>query len=118
MDESTTSVGAPVDRPLFVVGYPRSGTTMLRLMLHSHPRIAIPYETSFLLAAYRHRRRFVLRQEPDESTVAQRLGDLIGEDARDACACNGRGDGGIGGIHAESGPDGNELRTLRAVEGP
>jgi hypothetical protein len=58
MDESTTPVGAPVDRPLFVVGYPRSGTTMLRLMLHSHPRIAIPYETSFMLAAYRERRRF------------------------------------------------------------
>ena len=31
---------------------------MLRLMLHSHPRIAIPYETSFLLGAYRHRRQF------------------------------------------------------------
>jgi hypothetical protein len=46
------------DRPVFVVGYPRSGTTLLRLMLHSHPRIAIPYETSFLLSAYRERRRF------------------------------------------------------------
>jgi len=31
---------------------------MLRLMLHSHPRIAIPYETGFLLGAYRHRREF------------------------------------------------------------
>jgi hypothetical protein len=47
-----------MDRPIFVVGFPRSGTTLLRLMLHSHPRIAIPYETSFLLAAYRERRRF------------------------------------------------------------
>jgi hypothetical protein len=46
------------DRPVFVVGFPRSGTTLLRLMLHSHPRIAIPHETSFLLEAYHNRKRF------------------------------------------------------------
>lgn len=31
-----------------VVGSPRSGTTMLRLMLDSHPQLAIPPETAFL----------------------------------------------------------------------
>jgi LPS sulfotransferase NodH len=31
----------------FVVGAPRSGTTMLRLMLDAHPEIAIPAETHF-----------------------------------------------------------------------
>jgi hypothetical protein len=46
------------DRPIFVVGCPRSGTTMLQLMLHAHPRIAIPPETRFLLAAYERRRDF------------------------------------------------------------
>ncbi|GAA2521482.1 sulfotransferase [Pilimelia columellifera] len=46
------------DRPIFVVGCPRSGTTMLQLMLHAHPRIAIPPETRFLLEGYRERRRF------------------------------------------------------------
>ncbi|HEX5595099.1 MAG TPA: sulfotransferase [Micromonosporaceae bacterium] len=46
------------DRPIFVVGCPRSGTTMLQLMLHAHPRIAIPPETRFLLETYRERRRF------------------------------------------------------------
>jgi hypothetical protein len=46
------------DRPVFVVGFPRSGTTLLRLMLHSHPRIAMPHETGFLLEAYQERRRF------------------------------------------------------------
>jgi hypothetical protein len=46
------------DRPIFVVGCPRSGTTMLQLMLHAHPRIAIPPETRFLLEAYRRRRTF------------------------------------------------------------
>jgi hypothetical protein len=30
------------DRPIFVLGCPRSGTTLLQLMLHAHPRIAIP----------------------------------------------------------------------------
>src|SRR3569833_1420890 len=40
------------ERPIFVVGCPRSGTTMLQLMLHAHPRIAIPPETRFLMPAY------------------------------------------------------------------
>jgi hypothetical protein len=34
-----------------VVGAPRSGTTLLRLMLDSHPELAIPPETSFLALA-------------------------------------------------------------------
>jgi sulfotransferase family protein len=46
------------DRPIFVTGCPRSGTTMLQLMLHSHPRIAIPPETRFVLSTYRHRLHF------------------------------------------------------------
>jgi hypothetical protein len=46
------------DRPIFVVGCPRSGTTMLQLMLHSHPRIAIPPETRFVVTAYEQRRTF------------------------------------------------------------
>jgi hypothetical protein len=38
-----------------VVGAPRSGTTLLRLMLDSHPELAIPPETGFLSAAGRLR---------------------------------------------------------------
>ena len=34
-----------------VVGAPRSGTTLLRLMLDAHPQLAIPPETGFLVAA-------------------------------------------------------------------
>lgn len=34
--------------PFFVVGAMRSGTTLLRLMLASHPRLAIPPESHFL----------------------------------------------------------------------
>lgn len=33
---------------VFVVGAPRSGTTLVRLMLDAHPRLAIPHETSFV----------------------------------------------------------------------
>ncbi len=46
------------ERPIFVVGCPRSGTTLLQLMLHAHPRIAIPPENRFLMAAYDERHRF------------------------------------------------------------
>ncbi len=34
--------------PFFIVGIGRSGTTLLRLMMNSHPDIAIPYETHFI----------------------------------------------------------------------
>jgi hypothetical protein len=36
------------ERPFFVVGSPRSGTTLLRFILSSHPRIYIPAETGFI----------------------------------------------------------------------
>lgn len=36
------------ERPIFIVGHPRSGTTLLRFLLSSHPRIYIPEETGFL----------------------------------------------------------------------
>ncbi|GAB3657681.1 sulfotransferase [Actinocorallia lasiicapitis] len=47
-----------MDRPIFIVGCPRSGTTLLQLMLHAHPRIAIPPENRFVLPAYFHRERW------------------------------------------------------------
>lgn len=46
------------DRPIFVVGCPRSGTTMFTLMLHAHSRIAMPPETRFVLAMLRRRLEF------------------------------------------------------------
>ena len=35
--------------PFFVLGNPRSGTTMLRLMLSTHPRIVVPPECGFII---------------------------------------------------------------------
>jgi hypothetical protein len=49
---------ASIDRPVFVGGCPRSGTTMVRTMLNSHPALAVPHETRFLVHAYRLRRRW------------------------------------------------------------
>ena len=34
--------------PFFITGLGRSGTTLLRLMISSHPNIAIPYESHFI----------------------------------------------------------------------
>lgn len=46
------------DRPIFVLGCPRSGTTLLQLMLHAHPRIAMPPETRFVITTYEGRNEF------------------------------------------------------------
>jgi hypothetical protein len=64
-------MNAPV-RPIFVVGCPRSGTTLLQLMLHAHPRIAIPPETRFVMAAYDARRQFGdLRERANRLALAR-----------------------------------------------
>lgn len=41
------AAGADVFSPIFVVGAPRSGTTMLAVLLDRHSRISIPPETAF-----------------------------------------------------------------------
>lgn len=42
--------------PFFIVGFQRSGTTLLRLMLDSHPHMAVPLDTTGLWARYDDRR--------------------------------------------------------------
>ncbi len=77
--------------PVFVLGCPRSGTTLLQLMLHAHPRIAIPPETRFLQAIYYTRAGFgdlrdpARRRDLAQFIVSRRstlFGDL-GLDARE-----------------------------------
>ena len=41
------------ERPLFIVGSPRSGTGLLRNMVRSHPKISIPAESHFIPHFYR-----------------------------------------------------------------
>lgn len=38
--------------PFFIIGNPRSGTTLSRLMLNSHPQITVPPECGFLTWLY------------------------------------------------------------------
>jgi hypothetical protein len=45
--------------PLFIVGSPRSGTTLLRMVMNAHPRIAMPHECNVV--------HTVLRAFPDPS---------------------------------------------------
>lgn len=45
-------------RPVIVGGCPRSGTTLLRSMLHFHPELAMPRETRFVIEAWLRRREF------------------------------------------------------------
>ena len=56
------------ESPIFIVGAPRSGTTLLRLQLNAHPRIAIPAETNFFRAVYQRHDR---RGTPDWSAAVQ-----------------------------------------------
>lgn len=52
------TVAGAQDRPVLVGGCPRSGTTLLRTMLHAHPDLAIPRETKFILESFRRRREW------------------------------------------------------------
>src|SRR4051812_41385906 len=65
------AAGRPGGRPIIVLGSPRSGTTLLQVMLHSHPRIAIPPENRFVVPVYRDRLSY---------------GDLTDRDNRDRLA--------------------------------
>ena len=58
MSASRERPGAADLRPILIVGCPRSGTTLLQLMLHAHPRIAIPPENRFVFPVYARRERF------------------------------------------------------------
>ncbi|MBB4932726.1 hypothetical protein F4561_003546 [Lipingzhangella halophila] len=64
----------PPDRTIIVLGCPRSGTTLLQLMLHAHPRIAVPPETRFVLDTYWRRREFGdLRKTANRTALAEHI---------------------------------------------
>lgn len=44
---------ADAGAPFFVVGFQRSGTTVLRLMMNAHPELAIPHDSAELWLRYR-----------------------------------------------------------------
>jgi hypothetical protein len=65
--------GAP-GRPLFIGASPRSGTTLLRVMLDNHPDVAIPHETDFMRQVWWRRRQFGDLRDPANR---QRLAEWI-----------------------------------------
>ena len=58
MSETLSEFAGHPRRPVIIGGCPRSGTTLLRTMLHSHPDLAIPRETRFVIEAWQRRKRF------------------------------------------------------------
>jgi hypothetical protein len=52
------------DRPLFIGGCPRSGTTLLQVMLDMHPELGIPRETNFIRELWWQRARFGDLRDP------------------------------------------------------
>jgi hypothetical protein len=76
----------------FVVGAPRSGTTLLRLMLDAHPEVAIPSETHFIpevVGAFRRHKQSA-DQLMERLVVHKRWGDfhLEPDDLRARLAAN------------------------------
>ena len=64
-------LGAP-GRPLFIGACPRSGTTLLRVLLDHHPDLAIPQETNFVRPLWWQRVRFGdLRDPANRRRVAE-----------------------------------------------
>jgi hypothetical protein len=81
------------DAPVFIVGCQRSGTTLLRLMLDSHPEISCGPETRFLADLGRitgsEWERFSLYGFPKEYWY-QRFADLFGGFQHDYAAARGK----------------------------
>jgi hypothetical protein len=77
----------PDDAPVFVVGSMRSGSTLLRLILDSHPRLAIPPETGFMgavaatkrIPGWAHGEGWYRRIDWTEAELDERLGAFFGE---------------------------------------
>lgn len=60
--------------PFFILGNPRSGTSLLRLMLNSHPEIVVPPECGFLLWLSD---KYAYQSSYDEHTYSNFVDDLF-----------------------------------------
>lgn len=65
----------PNERPIFVVGFQRSGTTLLQSLIGSHPRIASPPETYFLFRIARLADRY--GDLADDTNLRRALHDAL-----------------------------------------
>ena len=65
------ATGVNSDAPIFIVGCPRSGTTLLRNLLRSHPNLTFPRESYFIPTFYRS------YGDPRDAAEARRLAKRI-----------------------------------------
>jgi hypothetical protein len=72
-DKSERSATAAQNVFPFFVGFARSGTTLLRAMVDSHPQIAIPPESWFVTELASHRRRYETQNGFDVERFANDL---------------------------------------------
>lgn len=63
--------------PFFILGNPRSGTSLFRLMLNSHPHMVIPPESGFLQWWYSKYNNWSLEDSTDEHKVIDYVTDLL-----------------------------------------
>ncbi len=63
-----------LDDPVFLVGCPRSGTTLLQLMLDAHPDVAIAPETFFVRHVWKRRREL---GDPADDDALERILEAI-----------------------------------------
>ena len=65
--------------PVFITGFQRSGTTLLRIMINSHPEIAIPLDVTGLWYRY-YKRISQYNGLATESDVYRLIDDLLKEE--------------------------------------
>ena len=65
-----------MDPPIFIIGSPRSGTTLLRLMLTCHRNIMIPPECGFAVWLYDNNKTWNIEQDTD--ILGRWVEDLMG----------------------------------------
>lgn len=63
--------------PFFIIGIGRSGTTLLRLMFHNHPNIAVPYESHFITDYYNNLEAY--GDLSNEGNLDKLLSDILQE---------------------------------------
>ena len=63
--------------PLFIIGSPRSGTSLLRLILTSHSQILIPPECGFIIWLHRRYADWQLTDNDTQSRLGSFLDDLF-----------------------------------------
>jgi hypothetical protein len=77
-----------IRQPIFIIGSPRSGTSLLRLLLTSHSEIVIPPECGFIVWLHQKYSNWAARDAIDSSLRCQFLDELFACKKFDTWALN------------------------------